>query len=299
MTKNLLVEKKPWNMKAETKLIVSEAYKFCERLKEKYGQRVTVRQLYYHLFSKGIIPEPSTRQYQRVCRIITKARKRGYIPFDWIEDRSRKPIYNMLYENIEHFLSLNMKRYKKNTWNNQKNFIIILVEKEALAPIVWDIAEKYNVCVFPTKGFSSWSTFVKDIKSISEYFGMGKELVVLVLSDLDPSGQLIKEDYIKKFQFMSKELGFKMPAVFEKIAITPEQVQRYGLPWIRKKYKNRSVDIVELDALPPEVLREIVKESIEKYLDLKQLHEDLNCELEEKEKLKFLIEHGLEALEYD
>ena len=114
--------------------------------------------------------------------------------FAWIEDRSRNPLWTMLYENLQQFLDMMMRIYRRNIWKDQDNFIIVLIEKEALAPVIWDIAKEYNVPVFPTKGFSSWSMFVEDLKRLVEYFGEDKKLVVLVLSDLDPSGRYIKED---------------------------------------------------------------------------------------------------------
>jgi hypothetical protein len=284
------IRTKKWNMRPETRIIVSEAYRLCKEMNETYGQKVNVRQIYYHLFSKALI-ELNERNYQRVCRFLTKARKRGYIPFEWIEDRSRHPLWEMLYQNIQHFLNLMMNEYKRNTWTNQENFVIILLEKEALAPIIWDIANDYNVFVFPTKGFSSWSMFVQDIRSLVEYFGKDKRLIVLVLSDLDPSGQHIKEDYVNKFKFMADELDFTTPSIIEKIAVTLEQVEMYNLPLIEKKYKKRTVKIVELDALEPKILRNIVKDSIEKYLDIDQLHKDLDTERKELEYFQFLIKN--------
>ena len=141
---------KEWRMKDETRIILSEAHKLCKEMNETYGQKVTVRQIYYHLFSKGII-QLTRRDYHRVCRILTEARKRGYIPFEWIEDRSRSPLWTTLYEDIQQFLRIMMNKYKLNTWENQENFVIILIEKEALAPIIWDIAKEYNVFVFSNK----------------------------------------------------------------------------------------------------------------------------------------------------
>jgi len=293
----------------ETRIIVSEAHRLCREMNETYGQRVTVRQIYYNLFSKGII-QLTEKDYRRVCRILTEARKRGYIPFGWIEDRSRSPLWamlyedvsqfigtminkyklNMLYEDVSQFIGTMINKYKLNTWKNQENFVIILVEKEALAPIIWDIAKEYNVFVFPTKGFSSWSMFVEDIKELAEYFGKGKRLIVLVLSDLDLSGKHIKKDYENKFRFMAKELGFQEPYIIEKIAVTEEQVKKYDLPPMQKKYRGQGVlDIWELESLDPATLRSIVRESIEKYVDLEQLREDQQIEKEEKETLLNLI----------
>jgi hypothetical protein len=293
------VKMKKWNMRSGTRTIVSEAFKLCKEMNETYSQRVTIRQIYYHLFSKGMI-ELTQRDYHRVCHILTEARKRGYVPFNWVEDRSRNPMWTMLDEDLEHFLDRMMTQYKRNTWKNQDNFIIILVEKEALAPIIWDIAKKYNVPVFPTKGFSSWSMFVEDLKQLVEYFGEDNKLIVLVLSDLDPSGKYITEDYENKFKFMVEELGFTEPHLIDKIAITNEQVEQYNLPPMQKKYKNKGVlNIWELDALEPKILRELVKKAIEKHLDLELLGMDMEIEKKEKKNLNLLIEHGIETYSDD
>ena len=286
---------KKWNMKPRTRIIVSEAYKLCEEMNRGYGQRVTVRQIYYNLFSKGII-QLNQREYRRVCRILTNARKRGYIPFEWIEDRSRRPLMSMLYGDIQEFLGTLIEEYKRDTWKGQDRFVIILVEKEALAPIIWDIAKEYNVFVFPTKGFPSWSMFVEDLRQLVECFGAGKELIVLVLSDLDPSGEHIKEDYKSKLDFMAKELGFRQPYIIEKVAVTEEQVKKYNLPPMYKSYKNKgTIPIWELDALDPKILRQIVKEAIEKYINLELLYKDLETEEKEKEMLRYIANYGVEA----
>lgn len=289
------VKTKKWNMRPETRIIVSEAFKLCQEMNEKYNQKVSVRQVYYHLFTKGIT-KLTNDEYHRICQILTKARKRGYIPFEWIEDRSRNPLWRMLYEDLPQFFDFSKNNFRKNTWTDQDNFVIILIEKEALAPIIYDMAKEYNVFVFPTKGFSSWSMFIQDIKTLVQSFGEGKHLIVLVMSDMDPSGQHIKNDYVKKFQFMSDELGFQLPEVL-RIAITKEQVEKYNIPSMKKSYRKKGIlDIWELDALNPKILRSIVKEEIEKYLDLDALKESLKAEDGEKKLLQYLIDFGINSL---
>src|SRR3990170_7468195 len=95
------VKRKEWRMEPLTRVIVSEAYKLCKEMNESYGQKVAVRQIYYYLFSNGIV-QLTQRDYGKVCRFMTEARKRGYIPFECIEDKSRNPLWAMLYENIQH-----------------------------------------------------------------------------------------------------------------------------------------------------------------------------------------------------
>jgi len=121
---------------------------------------------------------------------------------------------------------------------------------------------------------------------------MHKNLIALIMSDLDPSGKHIRNDYTNKFEFMVRELGFKKPEGITQIALTKEQVDKYKLPAMKKKYKNTGlVDIWELDALNPRALRDIVEESITEYLDVKQFAVDRKKEEEEIQILVSLLNH--------
>ena len=51
---------------------------------------MTLRQLYYQLVSRQKI-ENNRRQYQAVSFALVQARKEGFIPWKWIEDRTRRP----------------------------------------------------------------------------------------------------------------------------------------------------------------------------------------------------------------
>jgi len=51
---------------------------------------MTVRQVYYQLVSRQVI-ENNRGQYQAVSNLLRDARKDGVIPWDWIEDRTRRP----------------------------------------------------------------------------------------------------------------------------------------------------------------------------------------------------------------
>ena len=51
---------------------------------------MTVRQVYYQLVSRQVIKN-SRSQYQAVSNALVDARKKGVIPWDWIEDRLRRP----------------------------------------------------------------------------------------------------------------------------------------------------------------------------------------------------------------
>src|SRR3990167_10305739 len=51
---------------------------------------MTVRQVYYQLVSRQVI-ENNRSSYQGVSKALVWARQEGHIPWDWIEDRLRRP----------------------------------------------------------------------------------------------------------------------------------------------------------------------------------------------------------------
>lgn len=276
-----------WRPRKETLSLMLASKKFAQQEKP-----VTVRQIFYHLVSIGML-ENTKEKYFSLDKFLVKARKAGYIPFEWIEDRSRHSLIVPLYLSISDYIQEKILRYWKDTWENQPYFIVILLEKEALSGIVWSVASYFNVPVFPTKGYSSWSMFADDIRKMIKKYS-DKQLVVLILGDYDPSGTDIPRDHLNKLEF------FRIyPDVIKRIALTKDQVIKYRLPPQMAKKDDPRYDkfkqehgkyAVELDALTPSLLKQIVREAILEYLDAEAFKEDLKMEEQEKAKLWEIVE---------
>lgn len=67
-----------------------------------YETRLTVRQIYYQLASRQIVPL-SNEGYNSVVSAANKGRKKGYIPWDRIEDRTRQPHTPAMWHGLEDF----------------------------------------------------------------------------------------------------------------------------------------------------------------------------------------------------
>jgi hypothetical protein len=85
--------------------------------------------------------------------------------------------------------------------------------------------------------------------------------------DGDPSGQDAARDIEAKLREYAPAGSF----VFEQVAVTPEQIRAYQLPTRPTKQtdtraKGFSTISVELDALPPDILRGLVRDVIEAHL---------------------------------
>jgi len=54
-------------------------------------QPITVRGVCYKLFVAGLIDSMTTKNTQKVSRMLRDGREEGRIPWDWIVDESRRP----------------------------------------------------------------------------------------------------------------------------------------------------------------------------------------------------------------
>ena len=183
-------------------------------------------------------------------------------------DRSR-PIYGKdVWPDEETFTDLVPDSFNLDYWSDSATRPQIWTEKDALSQIMLSIANEYNVQVFVTRGFLSVSNKMR--------WG-GSEVSILYFGDFDPSGLFIDKDLRVDVLFQN----------FERVALT--RVMASKLPSIPIKRKDpRSpayvreygVEAWELDALDPNKLRDLVRESIEKYMnfDLEQKR-DLEAEI--------------------
>ena len=79
--------------KASTKLISTAISILTEE------HPMTIRQLFYRLVSKHVIKNHIS-DYQKVIRLMTKARKDSRVAYRWIVDRSRSSYESHLWNNM-------------------------------------------------------------------------------------------------------------------------------------------------------------------------------------------------------
>lgn len=243
------------------------------RVKSKYGEilkfistqvRATVRQIFYHLVILKIIKN-SLNSYKALNRTITRLRLGGLIPMDSIID-----ITNVWgtqqYNSIEEPVKMAIDNYRSKWWEDQDYYIDVWLEKRALENLVYPVTNKYGVFLSVAGGEPKWSqvnTFKNRITDKTN-----KEIIILLLTDFDPKG----DEMVDTLGEMLETLHLDNVTV-KKIALNPEQVTEYNLPksmdfkkgdrCLSKFIKKYGIDYyVELDALTPTQLQEIVEKSI-------------------------------------
>jgi hypothetical protein len=273
---------------------------------QEQGLRLTARQLYYQFVSRDFIAN-NPREYRNLTSLLTDARYAGLVDWDAIEDRGRVPEIPAEWGSLRDRLTSAMRSYRLPRWANQRHYVELWVEKQALAGVLWPLAHQYHVPLMVNKGYSSSSamyeaaTRIKDNTASDGLYtaaDLGREArterrdaVVLYLGDHDPSG----EDMVRDIEERLIEFGCQDLSVV-KLALTMNQVQNYNPPpnpakvtdsraakYIAK-YGNNSW---EVDALPPNVLSRIIKNAFDGLIDREKMDE---VEQREQEDKKFLEE---------
>ncbi len=276
---------------ATTLRVLEEAYKALAE-----DQPMTVRQVFYRLVSNGTLPN-TQNSYKTVGRVLGKARKEGDIPWEWVEDRLRRPRGYIGYCDLSAYLKSLSWGYIRDVWPDQPGYVECWLEKDALSGMFDYALWQYRVWLNVGRGYPSLSAVHNAAQRYRGYLRQGKQTTVLYFGDFDPSGEDIP-------RALEEELNAQgvFPTVV-KVALTHDDIVHYQLPPNPSKpldsrsakhiEKWGAVSSVELDALPARVLKERINTEIEYRMDLDALRWSKTQEDREDVRLRNLL--GLAA----
>ncbi|MFR3489451.1 MAG: hypothetical protein ACLTTP_09615 [Alistipes ihumii] len=223
------------------------------------GYVLTLRQLYYQLVSKDIIPN-NDREYAKLSNILKKGRMAGIVDWSAIEDRVRVPKLPYWVRDVQHAIQDTIEQYRVDRMQGQQRNIEIWVEKDALSNVLFRVTSKYHIRLMVNRGYSS----------ISAMYDAHRRLrsgdVILYFGDHDPSGKDMVRDIRERMEEFGREVDVRP------VALTMEQIRRFNPPpnpakitdprakWYIREYGRTSW---ELDALPPRELIRLAEEAVE------------------------------------
>lgn len=111
---------------------------------EAQGYGLTLRQLYYQMVSRDIIPN-NIRSYKNLGNLINDARLAGLVDWHAIEDRTRNLRRRPHWEEPQEIIDAIAHQYHIDYWEGQENYVEVWVEKDALIGIVEQISDKLDV----------------------------------------------------------------------------------------------------------------------------------------------------------
>ena len=274
-----------------------KSLKLLEQVQEiikSYDFALTLRQIYYQLVAKQIIPNQQS-QYRKLSHLCVAGRDEGILPEDAFADRLRQIDKPNSYLDLDDFMNTVRRSYRKDKWQDQAAYVEVWTEKDALRSVLTEITYSYDVNLMVVRGQASRTAIYESYERFAEKIDEGKDCFLYYAGDFDPSGLSIYHslvDRIRSFGDAGEYISFK------RIALTSEQIEEYNLPSDPAKQKDpnckRFIDeygdgVVELDSLPPDVLRSLVKKCIEKHLDHGLFEQVQEVESEEQVKLQTLI----------
>jgi hypothetical protein len=266
---------------------------------------LSVRQVHYQLLNgrpkisirSGERYENTKECYQnQLIAILAKMRKAGLIPYERIIDETRPEILNNFFGNSAEFIKREydnfLGNYYRNLTQSQPHHIEIICEKLTLKNLIHDTTAEFTVPLTIGRGYSSLSALHR---IAARYRKSGKDrLILLILSDLDPDGDAIATSLTRTFRDEFDIPENKIMAL--RVALSPQQVDELSIPpqmtakKSSSKYqgfvRERGSDAVyELEAVPPEKLKELLRDAITSVLDKDLYNAEIRKERQEQSEI--------------
>jgi hypothetical protein len=232
---------------------------------------MTVRQVFYQLVARGAIEKTELAYQGTVIRLMTEMRLDGSLSYSWVVDESRRVRITETYDSIQDALEQTAQFYRRSALAQAPDYIEIWCEKDALAGVLWDVTSDYDVPLMVSRGMPSLTFLHASAQAIRNAAERDKKTFIYQFGDHDPSGVLIPKTIERRLDEMCERLDCPPPKV-KRIALTEKQIKKHRLPTRPTKrngnphaagFVGRSV---ELDALPPRVLRDLVRKVIERHI---------------------------------
>lgn len=254
----------------------------------------TLRGYYYDLLPS--IPN-AIAVYKRIGKLVSDLRYAGLLDWSAMEDRARKVEIPLEFENLKERVDLAIHNFRLPRWSNQDKYIELVSEKDTMYSRLAPLTNKYHIPLCINRGYASSSVVYDLSKRLIENLEGGKEVVLLYVGDHDASGLDMIRDIEKRLtEFLEDgreyiEPNFKIVHV----TLTKEQIKKYKLPpnpaklsdTRAKAYIKEHGNISwEVDAMKPQIMREIVELEIQKHIDVDKYNAWIKREDKEKKALE-------------
>jgi hypothetical protein len=253
---------------------------------------LTIRQIFYRLVGAHGY-EKTENAYARLCEHLNRARRARLIDFDDIRDDGVVIRARRWFEDEADFWDDTVRRakgYERDKQNGQPYRIELWCEAQGMMPQLELVAGRYSVPVYSCGGFASLSAVRQIVDRAAD---AAVPTVFLHVGDYDPSGESIFDAMTEDAAAFLAEDRLLATSEFipRRVALAADQVADYDLPTAPPKASDsRSArwrgETCQLEALPPDVLADIVEQAIQRWM-----HPDIfreHSELEKQERVSML-----------
>jgi hypothetical protein len=276
----------------------------AEAIVESYDTGVTLRQLFYRVASDGTLPNTKS-YYQRLSEYTAEARRTGGFPE--LLDRTSRIERAASFDGVVDALDWLRDIYRRDRTEGQPWTIYLGVEKAGLSEQLdaW-FGDELGLPIVALGGYASQS-LVKKVRDDIER--QGRPAVCIYAGDLDPTGEDIDRDFEERVGVFDKVI---------RVALSEAQLTEFGVPDFeltdaeKKKvradsrwpaFRARHPELTangpvqyEVDALPPETLRDLYRTAIEQFWDPEAHRSVLAREDTERARIAAILD-GLDGTE--
>jgi hypothetical protein len=231
------------------------------RVAAEAAQPINGRGIGYKLFTMGLIP--AMDRMPSVYRLLKEARERGIIPWEWIVDETRELEKRQSWDDPAAFVRTVSQAYRRDFWVQQPVRVEVWSEKGTIRGVLAPVLDKYGIGFRVLHGFSG-ATTLYDVAQDDD----GRQLIILYVGDYDPSGMYMSEhdlpDRLAKYGGDHVDLR-RVTLKREHLDELPsfpasDKAKDTRYKWFVRNYGNQCW---ELDALDPNVLRNLVEGAIQ------------------------------------
>lgn len=223
-----------------------EFAEYLQEIQNEIGFKVSSRGWCYILEQNGLITKDD---FGKIAHVINKARKRGYLPIDFVAEESARAFKNVenptevsVVKDFGKWLSASLNaanHYTPDWWDGEEYYIQMVVEKIDLVTLFAPICRKYHIPIANSKGWSSILQRAEYAKRFAKAQDMGLECILLYCGDYDPDGLRIS-DFLKKNLYDLKDIkwndgtpGFDPTELtIERFGLNYDFIEENNLSWI-------------------------------------------------------------------
>lgn len=210
-------------------------------------------------------------------------------------------------------------RYELPMWTDQPKKVVVVCEKEADYPIIKSLTSDLNVDTAYARGYMGWRLLFEIAERFKEEQEEKdkKELIIIALSDFDPSGgekaQRSGKDLVSFLLKAMLKLGVENVSV-EKILVTKDQIEDFKLPHrpedqdeiarLRKDPRFKTwpyglyrVETAALRGKQPDYFDKTIRDAVKKHFDEAIYEEVKKDQAEQQEKVNDFFEEHEDLIE--
>lgn len=256
------------------------------------GFDLTLRQLYYQFVARDLIAN-KMREYKRLGSIINDARLAGLISWAAIVDRTRNLESNSHWESPAEIVETCAKQFQIDKWATQEARVEVWIEKDAIIGVIEGVCRDLDVPYFSCRGYTSQSEIWSAGQRLRRYIKADQQPVIIHLGDHDPSGVDMTRDIADRLRLFTGRT-----IEVNRIALNMNQIEQYQPPpnpakitdsRARSYIKLHGHESWELDALDPATLGNLIRDTINEYVDADKWDEAIDVENEHRKTLKKIV----------